>query len=82
MASNGAMSGNSDYAYLPLGWTCQVLVNSSSAGNLGYDIAFNPVEHKAPKEVEPVKVETPVEAEPVAEPEHVVEAPEENNEAE
>jgi hypothetical protein len=36
MASNGVMMGNSDYAYLPLGWTCQSLLNTSTV-NLGYD---------------------------------------------
>jgi hypothetical protein len=66
MASNGAYSGNSDYSYLPLGWTCQTLLNTSTL-NLGYDVKFNPVEHQAPKEVAPVKVEAPEAT--VAEPE-------------
>jgi hypothetical protein len=43
MASNGVMAGNSDYAYGPLGWTCQVLLNNPTQ-NLGYDVKA-PVEH-------------------------------------
>jgi hypothetical protein len=38
MASNGLMTGNSDYSYTPAGWTCQVLLNTATV-NLGYDVA-------------------------------------------
>lgn len=69
MASNGVILGNSDYSYLPLGWTCQSLVTSPGNINVGYDVKY-PVH-------EPVKVEAPVEETPVAVPE----AHEENAEA-
>jgi hypothetical protein len=38
MASNGVMTGNSDYSYIPAGWTCQSLLNTATL-NLGYDVA-------------------------------------------
>jgi hypothetical protein len=45
MASNGLMTGNSDYSYTPAGWTCQVLLNTATV-NLGYDVV-EPDEHRA-----------------------------------
>lgn len=47
MASNGVMTGNSDYSYTPLGWTCQVLTNTATV-NLGYDVKA-PVEDEKPR---------------------------------
>lgn len=38
MASNGISTGNSDYSYQPVGWTCQTLVTTPGNLNLGYDV--------------------------------------------
>jgi hypothetical protein len=63
MASNGVMLGNTDYSYIPLGWTCQSLLNTATL-NLGYDVAFP----GAKKKVIEAPVEEPVKAEVVEEP--------------
>jgi hypothetical protein len=61
MASNGAQAGNSDYAYLPVGWTVQVLLNSATQ-NLGYDVTAPSTVYVPMAEAPPAAVEAPTEA--------------------